>query len=188
MMFIYFFFTTILLLNVLIALMNVAFNVGDETWRLVWTENRLRYVESAENLLYHDPAFLDYFQVRSLFPERIYYMATPQEQKDFYAKAGDIIKEETGGVVNQAQTNEGDKKVEASQVLQLQGKQCQEQKEIISDLRGELIKLLTHMSEMQQQMMDQQRRFDERMEEQRAQLCVVQEHIHNFASRRDDKP
>src|SRR5690554_5527027 len=37
------------------ALINVAFNVGDENWRLVWLENRLRFVEGAENLTYHIP-------------------------------------------------------------------------------------------------------------------------------------
>ncbi|KAF9393357.1 hypothetical protein BGZ94_006788, partial [Podila epigama] len=49
MMVVYFFFTVILMLNVLIALVNVAFTVGDESWRVVWHENRLRYIENAEN-------------------------------------------------------------------------------------------------------------------------------------------
>ncbi|KAG0003354.1 hypothetical protein BGZ65_001781, partial [Modicella reniformis] len=55
MMIFYFFFTTILLLNVLIALINNSFNTGDETWRLVWVQNRMRYVASAESMTYDIP-------------------------------------------------------------------------------------------------------------------------------------
>ncbi|KAF9940182.1 hypothetical protein BGZ67_008223 [Mortierella alpina] len=60
MMIIYFFFTVILMLNVLIGLVNLAFNDGDRTWRLVWLENRLRYIESAENLTYMVPEIKEY--------------------------------------------------------------------------------------------------------------------------------
>ncbi|KAF8934276.1 hypothetical protein BGZ47_010432 [Haplosporangium gracile] len=52
MLIVFFFFTVILMLNVLIALINLAFNNGDQTWRLTWLENRMRYVESAENMTY----------------------------------------------------------------------------------------------------------------------------------------
>ncbi|KAI8601419.1 hypothetical protein EDD21DRAFT_108105 [Dissophora ornata] len=83
MMIIYFFFTTILLLNVLIALINVAFSAGDEAWLLVWTDNRLRYVESAENLTYHIPGFRE---AHDWFPKEIYYSATLQEVKDYRNK------------------------------------------------------------------------------------------------------
>ncbi|KAF9402548.1 hypothetical protein BGX21_009703 [Mortierella sp. AD011] len=83
MMITYFFFTTILLLNVLIALINVAFSTGDETWLSVWTENRLRYVESAESLTYNIPGFRD---AHDWFPKEIYYSATLQEVKDYHEK------------------------------------------------------------------------------------------------------
>ncbi|KAF9187680.1 hypothetical protein BGZ51_001175 [Haplosporangium sp. Z 767] len=76
MMIIYFFFTAILLLNVLIALINVAFTVGDETWKLVWIENRLSYAESAENMSYHIPGFR---RNHNWFPKEIYYSATIQQ-------------------------------------------------------------------------------------------------------------
>ncbi|KAG0334512.1 hypothetical protein BG000_008286, partial [Podila horticola] len=49
---IYFFFTVILMLNVLIALINGGFDKADGYWHLVLLENRLRYVESAENMSY----------------------------------------------------------------------------------------------------------------------------------------
>ncbi|KAF9989945.1 hypothetical protein BGZ75_004333 [Mortierella antarctica] len=80
MMIIYFFFTVILMLNVLIGLVNLAFNDGDRTWRLVWLENRLRYIESAENLTYMVPGFR---QTYSWFPDEIYFSATPQEIKEY---------------------------------------------------------------------------------------------------------
>ncbi|KAG0003794.1 hypothetical protein BGZ79_011080 [Entomortierella chlamydospora] len=83
MMITYFFFTTILLLNVLIALINVAFSTGNETWLSVWTENRLRHVESAESLTYNIPGFRD---ARDWFPKEIYYSATLQEVKDYHEK------------------------------------------------------------------------------------------------------
>ncbi|KAG0303070.1 hypothetical protein BGZ97_002052, partial [Linnemannia gamsii] len=54
-MVLYLFFSVILLLNVLIALINVAFAKGDDGWKLAWVENRLRYIESAENLSYNIP-------------------------------------------------------------------------------------------------------------------------------------
>ncbi|CAO3573805.1 unnamed protein product [Mortierella alpina] len=87
MMIIYFFFTVILMLNVLIGLVNLAFNDGDRTWRLVWLENRLRYIESAESLSYKVPGFR---QTSSWFPDEIYYSATPQEIKEYRKRwAGD---------------------------------------------------------------------------------------------------
>ncbi|KAF9570291.1 hypothetical protein EC968_002010 [Mortierella alpina] len=87
MMIIYFFFTVILMLNVLIGLVNLAFNDGDRTWRLVWLENRLRYIESAENLSYMVPGFRESC---NWFPDEIYYSATPQEIKEYTKRwAGD---------------------------------------------------------------------------------------------------
>ncbi|KAF9091262.1 hypothetical protein BGX23_005359 [Mortierella sp. AD031] len=50
-----FFFTVILMLNVLIALINHAFDDGDKTWELEWLQNRMRYVEGAENLTCDTP-------------------------------------------------------------------------------------------------------------------------------------
>ncbi|KAG0296117.1 hypothetical protein BGZ96_010152 [Linnemannia gamsii] len=80
MMIIYFFFTVILMLNVLIALINLAFNESDGTWHLTWLENRLRYIESAENMSYQIPGFRE---THDWFPREIYYSATPRQVKDY---------------------------------------------------------------------------------------------------------
>ncbi|KAF9910707.1 hypothetical protein EC991_005692 [Linnemannia zychae] len=80
MMVVFFFFTVILMLNVLISLISLAFSDGDETWRLTWIENRLRYVESAENMSYHIPG---YREEHTWFPKEIYYSATPQQVRDY---------------------------------------------------------------------------------------------------------
>ncbi|KAF9325193.1 hypothetical protein BG006_011313 [Podila minutissima] len=84
---IYFFFVVILMLNVLIALIHGGFNQGDGTWRLVWLENRLRYVESAEEMTYH-------IQTKDWFPREIYYTATKEQVSEYedkvLKKKGDI--------------------------------------------------------------------------------------------------
>ncbi|KAG0198363.1 hypothetical protein BGX28_008197 [Mortierella sp. GBA30] len=83
MMIVYFFFTAILLLNVLIALINDAFSLGDNTWHLSWLENRLEYVESAENMSYHIPGFR---QSNDWFPREIYYSATISQVREYQSK------------------------------------------------------------------------------------------------------
>ncbi|KAF9435825.1 hypothetical protein BGZ76_005428 [Entomortierella beljakovae] len=82
-MLIYFFFTIILLLNVLIALINSAYSKGDETWELVWLENRLKYVESVESISYDIPGFR---QMSDIFPSSIYYSATAPKVKAYEDK------------------------------------------------------------------------------------------------------
>ncbi|KAG0220293.1 hypothetical protein BGX33_003553 [Mortierella sp. NVP41] len=82
-MFIFLFSTTILMLNVLIALINVAFGKGDDGWRLAWIESRLRYIESAENLSYH---ILGFRQTYDWFPKQIYFTATDQEVDAYLRK------------------------------------------------------------------------------------------------------
>ncbi|KAF9272478.1 hypothetical protein BGZ68_002376, partial [Mortierella alpina] len=83
MMAVYFFFTVIVMLNVLIALINVAFTKGDDSWRLVWIESRLHYIESAENMSYHIPGFR---QSHNWFPKEIYYSATLQKVRAYREK------------------------------------------------------------------------------------------------------
>ncbi|KAF9303676.1 hypothetical protein BGZ74_003270 [Mortierella antarctica] len=85
MMIIYFFFTVILMLNVLIALVNVAFTTGDGSWRVIWHENRLRYIESTENLTMNIPGFRG---THSWFPNEVYYTATQKEVEEYEAKYG----------------------------------------------------------------------------------------------------
>ncbi|KAF9932497.1 hypothetical protein FBU30_008070 [Linnemannia zychae] len=93
MMIIYFFFTVIVMLNVLIALINVAFTKGDDGWRLAWIESRLRYIESAENMSYNIPGFR---QTHNWFPKQIYFSATSQQVRDYqekYHKGNDAVME-----------------------------------------------------------------------------------------------
>ncbi|KAF9935361.1 hypothetical protein FBU30_003151 [Linnemannia zychae] len=80
MMVLFQFFSVILLLNVLIALINVAFAKGDDGWKLAWVENRLRYIESAENLSYNIPG---YRTRSSFFPKTIFYSGTLQQAKEY---------------------------------------------------------------------------------------------------------
>ncbi|KAG0258224.1 hypothetical protein BG011_003415 [Mortierella polycephala] len=82
-MMLFFFFTVVVMLNVLIALINKAFIDGDETWRLEWLENRLRVIESVENLTFHIPGFREHY---NWFPNEIYYTATTREIDDYRAK------------------------------------------------------------------------------------------------------
>ncbi|KAI7818199.1 hypothetical protein BC939DRAFT_463606 [Gamsiella multidivaricata] len=80
---IFFFFTVVLMLNVLIALINVAFQKGDDGWRLVWTESRLRYIELAENMSYHIPGFR---KTHNWFPKEIYFTATAKQVRAYREK------------------------------------------------------------------------------------------------------
>ncbi|KAG0055687.1 hypothetical protein BGZ83_007694 [Gryganskiella cystojenkinii] len=87
MMICYLFFTVILMLNVLIALINIAFADGDTTWQLVWLQNRLSYIESAENMSYIIPGLRENYDI---FPREIYYClmeAKIQEYKTRWSKA-----------------------------------------------------------------------------------------------------
>ncbi|KAK3809495.1 MAG: hypothetical protein J3Q66DRAFT_71215 [Benniella sp.] len=83
MMAIFSFVTTILMLNVLIALINVAFNKGDDGWRLVWIESQLRYIEAAEDMSYHIPGFR---QTYDFFPDVIYFSATYEQVREITSK------------------------------------------------------------------------------------------------------
>ncbi|CAO3570419.1 unnamed protein product [Mortierella alpina] len=80
---VYFFFTVVVMLNVLIALLNVAFIKGDERWFLVWNESRLRSIEAAENMSYEIPGFRE---LNNWFPNEIFYSATLQEEKAYRKK------------------------------------------------------------------------------------------------------
>ncbi|KAF9417760.1 hypothetical protein BGZ94_009869 [Podila epigama] len=90
MIMIYFLFTVVVMLNVLIALINLGFNKADETWRVVWLENRLRYAESAENMSYSIPGFR---QTHIWFPKEIYYTATKTRVKAYWERIKDEDKQ-----------------------------------------------------------------------------------------------
>ncbi|KAH7058252.1 hypothetical protein BKA57DRAFT_433313 [Linnemannia elongata] len=96
MMAVFFFFTVIITLNVIIALINHAFDDGYRTWELEWLQNRMRYVERAENLTYDIPG---YRAAHDYFPETIFYTATPQEVRE-YRKNTQRILEEKSAIVD----------------------------------------------------------------------------------------
>lgn len=43
-----------------LALINNAINDGDQSWQLDWLENRMRYIERAENVIYDIPGKLSH--------------------------------------------------------------------------------------------------------------------------------
>ncbi|KAF9907220.1 hypothetical protein EC991_011210 [Linnemannia zychae] len=154
MMIVFFFFTVILMLNVLIALINHAIDDGDQTWQLDWLQNRMRFVESAENMTYDIPGFRT---SNSWFPETIYYTGTPQKVRD-YEKETRRLEDESAPVavsvtvaedVKDGQVNLGSsdgaliamlKQYHEDQKknLELQKEQFDEQKQTIVELRNEL--------------------------------------------------
>ncbi|KAG0039262.1 hypothetical protein BGZ82_008994 [Podila clonocystis] len=83
MMLVYFLFTVVLMLNVLIALINIGFIKGEVIARLLVLENRLRYVEIAEEMSYHIPGFRE---SSNWFPREIYYTATGAQVSEYEDK------------------------------------------------------------------------------------------------------
>ncbi|KAF9961610.1 hypothetical protein BGZ72_002924 [Mortierella alpina] len=101
MLMMFFFFTVIVMMNVLIALINHAFDDGDKTWELDWLQNRMRFVESAENMNYVLGGCLG---LPNYYPQAIYYTATALQVRE-YKKTTQKLKEEnspTVGVVDDA--------------------------------------------------------------------------------------
>ncbi|KAF9936040.1 hypothetical protein BGZ67_002729 [Mortierella alpina] len=94
MMIIYSFFTVILMLNVLIALINVAFNKGDDGWRLAWIAARLRSIEAAENYAYGTGSLQS---SRGSAAKHIYFTATSREVRAYNDKYNAKRRSETHG-------------------------------------------------------------------------------------------
>ncbi|KAF9930919.1 hypothetical protein FBU30_011117, partial [Linnemannia zychae] len=105
MMMVFFFFTVIVMLNVLIALINNATNDGDQKWNLDWLENRMRLVESAENMTYVIPGWRS---SKDCFPDIIYYTDTTQQSREYEKRTRRLIEESTS-VVPTMRTTEEDK-------------------------------------------------------------------------------
>ncbi|KAF9903109.1 hypothetical protein EC991_004135 [Linnemannia zychae] len=83
MMVTFFCFTVILMMNVLIALINNAIDDGDQSWQLDWLQNRMRYIENAENMTYDIPGFRE---SHSYFPETIFYSGSSQQVREYEKK------------------------------------------------------------------------------------------------------
>ncbi|KAG0261176.1 hypothetical protein BG011_001282 [Mortierella polycephala] len=179
-MIVYFFFTVILMLNVLIALINVAFSVGDETWRLVWIENRLRYVQSAEEMSYHIPGFRESY---NYFPQEIYYSATPQRVKSYHAK---YLSEDSDGDVSGCDTSHGffgktspgmaanksDAEIGAIDAKELERKLKEQEASLKEEFKNELQEQL---KEQQEQMIEQQQSLEAKMDAMMAHILALKE-------------
>ncbi|KAF9152688.1 hypothetical protein BG015_004857 [Linnemannia schmuckeri] len=131
MLIVFFFFTVILMLNVLIALINLAFNNGDQTWRLTWLENRMRYVESAENMTYIFPGFRE---KQSCFPSTVFYSATPQQVRNYDKETKRLIEDFAPTVARPDGASKGGGGEDDITSMQLYF----EQKQAINNLRSEL--------------------------------------------------
>ncbi|KAH7057858.1 hypothetical protein BKA57DRAFT_499737 [Linnemannia elongata] len=131
MLVVFFFFTAILMLNVLIALINLAFNDGDQTWRLTWLENRMRYVESAENMTYINPAFRE---TQSCFPSTVFYSATPQQVRSYDRETKQLIEDSAPTVARPDGASKGGGGDDDNTSMQLHF----EQKLATDELRSEL--------------------------------------------------
>ncbi|KAF9919544.1 hypothetical protein FBU30_010877 [Linnemannia zychae] len=160
---IFFFFTVILMLNVLIALINNAIDDGDRTWELDWLQNRMRYVESAENLTYDLPG---YRAAYNFFPETIYYTATPLQAREYKKKTQKII-EETATTAEMSIVAESKPQMFLSGSGDEGGYSWQDSTEnnsdgtTNSDSNAALLKLMKQLhDEQQQSRLEQQRMFE----------------------------
>ncbi|KAG0249097.1 hypothetical protein BG011_009599 [Mortierella polycephala] len=74
----YYFFMVVLMLNVLIALINNAFNDGAATWHATWLESRIRVIETVEDI-----SFREHY---NWFPDEIYYSVLGKQIEVYQAK------------------------------------------------------------------------------------------------------
>ncbi|KAF9371732.1 hypothetical protein CPC16_002884, partial [Podila verticillata] len=79
----YLFFNTIIMVNVLIAIINVGFSTADMTWHLVWQKGRLKYVAGAEHTYFSNRKKSKREKAVDDFPKEIYYTVTPAERRDY---------------------------------------------------------------------------------------------------------
>ncbi|KAG0212782.1 hypothetical protein BGX28_005629 [Mortierella sp. GBA30] len=184
MMIIYFFFTVILMLNVLIALVNLAFTDGDNKWHLVWLENRLRYIEGAENLSFRVKGFR---QAYNWFPNEIYYSATSQQVKQYTKRCFGDDMDDTDisvGMASQQHTEIGPPKTPATNprvrsdaAATIDSKRRQEeasqrQKQSLEELKDQLRD--EFKKELQDQLAEQRK---EQQQDFEAQFKLLQEHM-----------
>ncbi|KAG0277790.1 hypothetical protein BGZ95_005339 [Linnemannia exigua] len=183
MLMMFFFFTVILMLNVLIALINHAFDDGDRVWELEWLQNRMRYVESAENATFDRPEFR---ASSEYFPETIYYTATPIQVRDF-RKMTQRIKDEGSIAVDSIVVTDAKSRMLIADTFGGSGHDQQQQQEQeqgqtgrIAGDNGDLMAILKQFQEEQKQLKEEQRLAREeqqmaREEQQRAQQLVREE-------------
>ncbi|KAG0228107.1 hypothetical protein BGX31_006717 [Mortierella sp. GBA43] len=209
MMIFYFFFTTILLLNVLISFINNAFNVADETWQLVWVENRMQYVVAAERIFCAFPEYRK--QRQDYFPEEIYYSATFHEVKAYTDKypSSDMADQPTqpeekskpskevsvakttvpvtcNNAVAGQRTENWQNPTQQSYLRSEQQQQLIEQRNTIRELKNETQQSRQQLNELKEQLTRQQQSFDEQTKESQRQMTLLQDTLHQqFAALRD---
>ncbi|KAF9349659.1 hypothetical protein BGX34_001672 [Mortierella sp. NVP85] len=87
MMMLYYFFASVILLNILIGLVNEEFNYSHEAALFASLGYKLQFIERAENLTYNIP---NYREAHSdIFPTKVYYFGTRKEQKEYRDKYSD---------------------------------------------------------------------------------------------------
>ncbi|KAF9108669.1 hypothetical protein BGX27_008269 [Mortierella sp. AM989] len=155
-----FFFSGLLMLNILIALIGGAFTRGDKTWRMEWLKNRMLVVEAAENLTYHIPGFRKYY---NWFPREIYYTALNRDVKIAYEKETEILEAEA--VENLALWFNGTKYVREDE--QPNG-DIGELSQIRSQLNEQKATLEAKTDKLEQKLADLQAFIAEQMQAQRA--------------------
>ncbi|KAG0372928.1 hypothetical protein BGX24_012394 [Mortierella sp. AD032] len=79
-----------------LALINHAFDDGDKTWERDWLQNRMRYVESAQNMAFDISGALE-FSID--FSDTIYYTASAPQVRE-YKKTTERLKEENSLTVD----------------------------------------------------------------------------------------
>ncbi|KAF9181396.1 hypothetical protein BGZ50_005524 [Haplosporangium sp. Z 11] len=161
---IFFFFTVIIMINVLIALINHAFDDGDKIWRLEWIQHRMRYVESAENLTYDIPGLREKYH--EWFPDLIYFSATPQQVRDYEKESRRLIDE--AAPVSSPPKEPVTEDKDADMTSKEQGKEWIDQLRI--DMKAEFNEELrqqleTHQQTTQELLIAQQEQSDNRIQQ-----------------------
>ncbi|CAO3574129.1 unnamed protein product [Mortierella alpina] len=155
------------------ALINGAFDDGDETWRRVWNLNRLKVVESAENLSYLIPG---YRQSSPWFPREIYYSRTKKEIQEYAEKFPSIDNQDVVKVDKSRMSDSEDlwtslqKQQEAAQrKKEHMHKQVERHQEQLQGqgikLQDQIVALTNHNNELKDQLRHQQESLEAQIEE-----------------------
>ncbi|KAF9578016.1 hypothetical protein BGW38_006430, partial [Lunasporangiospora selenospora] len=174
-------------------LINNAFNKADDRWKQAWLENRLRYVEIAENISYHIPGFRETFD---WFPKEIYYTATSQQEERYWQQVAKLdeevasanrspnstAKNDNEKFLGNHSTMGGDIPVSMEQVTEQFMGQVMEQKQTLADPQNEGPTGLhnaaraTQIQEFQQDILG----LDKRMTEANKESSEMREELSNI--------
>ncbi|KAF9911926.1 hypothetical protein EC991_001832 [Linnemannia zychae] len=158
-MLIIFVFTTTIMLNILIGLVNHAFDNDDRISKFEWLENRMLWVTSAENLLRGVP----FFKSKDWFPEKIYYTATPQQVRKYRQESQRLSKSSAAAALPLDSNLQGKPDSHAATSSDQQDAQQQEQENLMID----------QMRELKDQLESQKRQSDEQIRQLQTQLSDI---------------